>query len=64
MEAQLESLAQSQSDLRIRKIELPRGSCEAGSQFQIRSIPHLVLFRGSDRIADGTQAALAALLSL
>ena len=64
MQAQLETFAHSRTDFRIRKIELPRGSCDAGNQFQIRSVPHLVLFRGTDRIADGTLAVVGALNTL
>ncbi|WP_419191059.1 hypothetical protein [Saltatorellus ferox] len=60
----METFANTRSDLRIRKIELPRRGSEAGDQFQIRSIPHLVLFRGTDRVADGTPAVTAALNSL
>lgn len=55
MQAQLESLSNARDDIKVRKIDLPRGSSEVGNQFQIRSVPHLVLYKGTEEVAAGTR---------
>lgn len=64
MQAQLESLADVRNDVNIRKIELPRGSSAVGNQYKIRSVPHLVLYRGTDEVASGTRSVSAKLTAL
>ncbi len=64
MQAQLESLSNARDDMKVRKIDLPRGGSAAGSDFQIRSIPHLLLYKGGEEVATGTQAVRQMLSSL
>ncbi len=64
MQAQLESLSNARDDVKVRKIDLPRGSSDVGAQFQIRSVPHLVLYEGTEEVASGSQSVVKRLNSL
>ena len=64
MQAQLETAAYAHANLKVRKIDLPRNSCAAGDQFQIRSVPHLVLYEGAKEVAVGSSQVLSRLSAL
>ena len=58
MQAQLESLSNARDDVKICKIKLPRSASAVGAQYQIRSVPHLVLYEGSEEVATGTRSVM------
>lgn len=64
MQAQLETAAYAHANLKVRKIDLPRSSCAAGDQFRIRSVPHLVLYEGTEEVAVGTPQVIRRLNDL
>lgn len=54
----MEALAENSPNVRLRKIDIGRGTPVA-AQHGIRSIPHLVLYEGGERVASGTREVLA-----
>lgn len=56
----MEAFAKSKPNVRVKKIEVGRGAPVA-AQHGVRSLPHLVLYEGARRKAEGTRAVLAQL---
>lgn len=58
---QLEALAHSNAAVRVRKIDVVSWDSPVSSQHGIRSLPHLVLYKGTEPAASGMKDVLLAL---
>ncbi len=52
---QLEALASSNPAVRVRKIDVVSWDSAVSKQHGIRSLPHLVLFKGTEQVASGME---------
>jgi hypothetical protein len=62
--SQLEALARSRSDVRLRVVDVVSWSSPVAKQHGIRRLPTLWLYRDGERVTTDTREALAALASL
>jgi len=60
----LETLANSNPSVRLRKIDVVSWNSAVSKQHQIRSLPHLLLYEGTDQVASGTQSVVPRLNDL
>jgi len=56
----LEALARSKPDLDLRRIDVPNWRAPVVSQYGVRSLPYLLLYRDGKLVAKGTREVLAA----
>ncbi|MDH3591853.1 MAG: thioredoxin family protein [Planctomycetota bacterium] len=58
MGPKLEEIVKLKGNLRLRKIEIPRGPSDVGKQYSITSVPTLWLYEGDKLIANQTREVL------
>ena len=56
----MEALARSKKDLDLRRIDVPNWNAPVVSQYGVRSLPHLLLYRDGKLVAKGTREVIAA----
>ena len=61
MGPQLEAWVEKNKTIRLRQIDVGNWNSEVAQQFEIRRLPTLMLYDGTDLISDDTQLVLAIL---
>jgi thioredoxin-like negative regulator of GroEL len=57
----LEAKVRNDPNLKLRKVDIVEWGSAVSNQYRIRSIPHLMLFRDGNLVAEGLNEVLALL---